>query len=55
MPPAYGPAPFVLQVSKEQERAFLKVQAGAIKEQLEQIEARVRELEGEEKNKKQPQ
>jgi len=48
MPPASGAAPFVPQMSKEQGLAFLKDQAGAIKEQLEQIEARVRELESEE-------
>jgi len=32
-------------MSKEQELAFLKDQAGAIKGQLEQIEARTKELE----------
>lgn len=48
MPPAYEPAPFAPQMSKEQELAFLKDQAGAIKGQLEQIEARIKELEAEE-------
>ena len=47
MPPAYGTAPFAPQVSKEQELAFLKDQAEAIKGQLELVEARVRELESE--------
>jgi hypothetical protein len=46
-PSTFGYAPFAPQMSKEQELAFLKDQAGAIKEQLEQVEARVRELEGE--------
>jgi hypothetical protein len=31
MPPAYGPTPFAPQTSKEQELAFLKDQAEAIK------------------------
>ena len=48
MPPASGAAPFAPQMSKEQELAFLKDQTGAIKKQIEQIEARARELEGEE-------
>ncbi|MEW6034333.1 MAG: DUF5320 domain-containing protein [Chloroflexota bacterium] len=41
-PAAYAPA-----MSREQELSFLKEQAKAIKEDLEDIEARVRELEGE--------
>ena len=45
IPPAYGTAPFAPQMSKEEELAFLKDQAGAITEQLEQMESRVRELE----------
>jgi hypothetical protein len=48
MPPAYGPAPFAPQMSQEQELDLLKGQAEMIKEQLEQIEARVHELESEE-------
>ena len=48
MSPAYGATPFAPQMSKEQELAFLKDQAEAIKGQLEQIETRVRELESEE-------
>ena len=47
-PPAYGYAPVAPQMSKEQELDFLKSQAEAIKEQLEQIDTRVHELEGEE-------
>jgi len=47
MSPAYGAAPYAPQMSKEQELAFLNDQAEAIKGQLEQIEARVRELESE--------
>ena len=43
-----GGAPFAPQMSKEEELAFLKDQAEMIKGQLEQIEARVRELESEE-------
>ena len=47
-PPTSGYAPFTPQMSKEQELDFLRSQAGAIKEQLEQIEARMRDLETEE-------
>ena len=43
---APGPLPFAPQVTPEQELDLLKKQAGMIKGQLEQIEARVRELEG---------
>lgn len=42
--PYYGMAPFTPQVAPEQELDFLKSQAQAIRGQLEQIEARVREL-----------
>lgn len=45
-PPGY--APFAPQMTKEQELDFLRDQAEAIKQQLEQIEARMRELEREE-------
>lgn len=46
--PYYGMAPFTPQVAPEQELDFLKSQAQALKGQLEQIEARVRGLEGKE-------
>ena len=45
--PATGYTPFASQMSKEQELGFLKDQAEMIKGQLEQIEARVCELEKE--------
>ena len=44
MPAAYGPTAFAPQMSKEQELDFLRNQAEAIKEQLEQIEARIKQL-----------
>jgi len=48
-PPTFGNAPFASQqVTPEQELGFLGNQAKAIKEQLEQIEARMRDLESEE-------
>ncbi len=47
--PASGAAPFAPQMTKEQELNFLKSQAEAIKGQLEQIEARMRDLEREDK------
>lgn len=48
-PPTFGNAPFApQQVTPEQELDFLGNQAEAIKEQLEQIEARMRDLESEE-------
>ena len=47
-PPTPGPVPFAPQIPPEQELDFLKNQAEAIKGQLEQIEARMRELESEE-------
>ena len=40
-----GVDPYAPQVSREQELDFLKSQAEAIKAQLEQIDARIRELE----------
>ncbi len=43
-PPTPGPAPFAPQIPPEQELGFLTNQAEAIKGQLEQIEARMREL-----------
>jgi hypothetical protein len=45
--PAFGNAPFAPQVTPEQELDFLKNQAEAIKGQLEQIETRMHDLEGE--------
>lgn len=44
--PAY--TPFAPPMSKEEETSYLKGEAEAIKDELEQIEARVRELESEE-------
>lgn len=46
--PAPGAMPFAPQMTKEQELDFLKNQAEAIKGQLEQIDARMREMESEE-------
>jgi hypothetical protein len=42
--PAFGNAPFAPQVTPEQEIDFLRNQAEAISEQLEQIEARIQQL-----------
>ena len=47
-PPAPGTMPFATQATPEQELGFLKDQAEAIKGQLGQIEARMRDLETEE-------
>lgn len=47
--PAFGSAPFAPQVTPEQEIDFLRDQAEALSEQLEQIEARMRQLENEDK------
>jgi len=44
---APGAVPFAPQMSKEQELGFLKDQTEMMKGQLEQIEARIKELEGE--------
>ena len=46
-PSTPGYAPFAPQVTKEQELGFLQEQAEAIKSQLDQIEARMRDLESE--------
>jgi len=43
--PRYAPASYVTQMTREQELAFLKSQAEAMKMQLEQVEARIRDLE----------
>ena len=47
-PPTPGSAPFAPQMTKEQELDFLGSQAAAIKGHLEQIEARMHDLESEE-------
>jgi len=47
-PPTPGAAPFVPQMTREQELDFLKSEAQAMREQLEQIETRMRGLESEE-------
>jgi hypothetical protein len=46
-PPAFGNVPFGQQLTPEQELDFLRNQAEAINEQLEQIESRMHELESE--------
>ena len=46
-PSASGYAPFTPQMTKEQELGFLQEQAEGIKGQLDQIEARIRDLESE--------
>jgi len=46
-PPAPGYMPFAPQITPEQELDFLGNQAEAIKGQVEQIEARIRDLESE--------
>jgi hypothetical protein len=51
MPPAYSPydnpwvMPYATQMTREQELDFLRNQAEGINEQLEQINARIKELE----------
>jgi len=45
--PTFGNAPFAPQVTPQQELDFLKNQAEAIREQLGQIEAKMRDLESE--------
>ena len=47
-PTAPGATPFATQMTREQELDFLRSQAEAINEQLEQIESRVHELENQE-------
>ena len=42
--PGYGAMPFAPQMTREQGLDFLKNQAQALREQLEQIEARIEEL-----------
>jgi len=46
--PAY--TPFTPQMTREEELNYLRDQAEAVKEQLEQIESRMRDLEGEQKD-----
>ena len=43
-PFAPGPAPFAPQMTREQELDFLKNQAQAMRQQLEQIETRIQQL-----------
>jgi len=43
-PPTSGVAPFVPQMTREQELDFLKSEAQAMREQLEQIESRIQQL-----------
>jgi hypothetical protein len=45
--PALGYTPFAAPMNKEEELSYLKDQAEEIKDELEHIEARVRELESE--------
>lgn len=46
-PATPGATPFAPQMTKEQELDFLRSEAQAVKGQLEQIEARIRDLETE--------
>jgi hypothetical protein len=46
-PPTYGYSPPAGSITKEEELNYLKDQAETIKGQLEQIESRMRDLEGE--------
>jgi len=46
--PASGAAPFAPQMSREQELDFLKSEAETIRDRLDQIDTRMRELESEE-------
>ena len=46
--PAWGPAPYSPQMTKEQELGFLREEANALKRQSEEIEARIKELEAKE-------
>ena len=48
-PATPGYAPFTPQMTREDELDYLRNQAESIKEQLDQIESRVRDLEGEQK------
>jgi len=49
MPPAPGYAPYPSRMTREEELNYMKDQAEAIKGQLEEIESRMRDLEGEQK------
>ena len=46
-PAAYGAMPYAPQMSREQELEFLREEAGAVKAQLDGIEARIKDLESE--------
>jgi hypothetical protein len=48
-PAAPGYTPFAPQMTREDELDYLRNQAEAVKEQLDQIESRMRDLEGEQK------
>jgi len=48
-PAAPGYTPFTPQMTREEELGYLKDQAEAVSEQLEQIESRMRDLESKEK------
>jgi hypothetical protein len=52
MPPAAGYAPYPPRMTREEELNYMKDHAEAIKEQLEQIESRMRDLETENKKDK---
>ncbi len=46
-PAAYGAMPYAPQMSREQELDFLKEEASAVKTQLDELEARIKDLESE--------
>ena len=46
-PAAYGATPYAPPMSREQELDFLREEANAVKAQLDEIEARIKGLEGE--------
>ena len=46
-PAAYGATPYAPQMSREQELDFLKEEASAVKTQLDELEARIKDLESE--------
>ena len=46
--PAWGPGPYPPYVPQEQELDFLKGEANAMRKQLEEIEARIKEVEAKE-------
>jgi hypothetical protein len=46
--PAWGPAPYAPPMTPEQELGFLKEESNTLRRQLEEIEARITELEAKE-------